>query len=266
MDCDFSFVKESASIAPIALMTVYMLKADRSYNVKRGAITERNLIALRTLDGLGKIKTGDRDEISLTPNTLLFCRYPEVKSYSCVGENWDFWWFEFSCGEAHNLPMNKLLTIDQVENEPGDCHSCLELLRKNDARATALASATLNALIYKWLLNYESDIDTNPHKESIRKVMEYIGKNSGRDITVKELADMAGLCERRFRQVFADIAGMQPKKFIDGLRIRTAEELLKNTPFSIEDISYRLGYSSQFHFCRAFQKCHGLPPSQFRKK
>lgn len=266
MDYDFSFVKESAAIMPIALKTVYIVYADRSYDVKKGITAEHTLIALRTLGGLGKIKIGDHNEFTLTPGTLLFCRYSEVSGYSCEGENWDFWWFEFSSGDTHYLPLNTLLQIDLVENESHDCQACLEMLRRNDSRATSLASATLNSLIYKWMLHFESSMNTNPHKDAIQKAVEYIAKNPGGNISVKEMAEIAGLCERRFRKVFADITGMQPKKYIDRLRIRMAEELLKNTPFSLNNISERLGYSSQFHFCRAFQKYHGMPPSQFRKR
>jgi AraC family transcriptional regulator len=116
------------------------------------------------------------------------------------------------------------------------------------------------------MLNYENKHDTNPHREAVQKVMEHVAANVANNITVGEMAEVAGLCERRFRQVFLEITGMQPKKHLDSLRLRMAEELLKNTPFSIGDISERLGYSSQFHFCRAFGKTHGISPSHFRKK
>jgi AraC-like DNA-binding protein len=266
MEYDFSFVKESSAIMPIALKTVYVLHADRTYDVKKDFKMDHTLIALRTIEGLGKIKIDSQEEMALTPNTLLFINHHEVRTYSCVGNVWDFWWFEFSVNDMHHLPMNTLLHIGRVANELADCQSCLELLRKNDPGSTALASATLNTLIYKWLLHFQSELSPNPYKEAVKKTVEYSRANLGNDISIKELANIAGLCERRFRQVFINITGMPPKKYIDGMRIRTAEELLKNTPFSIYDISQKLGYSSQFHFCRAFEKYHGVPPSQFRKE
>lgn len=266
MDYDFSFVKASAPIAPIALKTVYVVNADRSYDVKRGINNGRNLIALRTLSGVGKIKIEGRSEIILTPDTLLFCRFSEVRSYSCTGDSWDFWWFEFFAGDYHHLSINTLLHISQVENELYDCRSCLEMLRKNETRAVNLASAILDSLIYKWLVYVENGNGANPHQESIQKVIDYITLNPGKTVTLKEMAGIAGLCERRFRQVFTQITGLQPKKFVDEMRIRIAEELLKNTPFSICNISERLGYSNQFHFSIAFRKFHGIPPSEFRNK
>ena len=44
-----------------------------------------------------------------------------------------------------------------------------------------------------------------------------------------------------------------------------AEELLRNTPFSINEISEKLGYCNQVHFNKAFQRIRNIPPSQFRR-
>jgi AraC-like DNA-binding protein len=48
------------------------------------------------------------------------------------------------------------------------------------------------------------------------------------------------------------------------LRINKAWELIKQTDYTIEEISEKVGYSSALSFRRAFKKVVGMPPSVYR--
>ena len=145
-----------------------------------------------------------------------------------------------------------------------NCQSCLDYIRSNDEGSLALASATFSILIRKWILQIKASEWITPYKDIINKIIFDIKSNISQNISVKDMANIAGLSERRFRQVFFDITGMPPKKYIDNVKICMAEELLKNTAFSIMHISEILGYSSQFHFCKNFKKSRNITPSQYR--
>ena len=265
MKFDFSITNRPMAIEPVALRTVYAVYADPTYDVKKKEVGNKDLIALRTTGGVGIVAIEGIGEMPVGPGTLIFFEHDKVRRYFCSGEKWDFWWFEFASGWGTKLPLNKVFFVDYVEGEAGNCNTCMELLRKNDNASLLLASATLNILLHKWLLHIESREVSNPHQEAIEKVIVHIKSNMWESISVKTMADMAGLSERRFRQVFKDITGMQPKKYVDNLKIGMAEELLKNTPFSLSEISDRLGYSSQFHFSKAFKKIRGMTPSRYRR-
>jgi AraC family transcriptional regulator len=64
--------------------------------------------------------------------------------------------------------------------------------------------------------------------------------------------------------VFVKATGYTPKKYFDALRLKCAEELLRNTSLSIAEISEKTGFSSQFHFCSAFKQTYRVPPSRYR--
>ena len=264
MNFDFSITNNPTPAASIALRAVYLLHSDPTYDIKKGYVQNRDIVALRTVGGLGKVTIEGFDEISVQPGTLLLVEHAKVRRYFCSDENWHFWWFEFSTNEIMNLPLNKLLQIPMVENELNDCETCLELLRKTNAGLLRLASATFNLLLNKWMLVTESNKQDNPYREAVENAINYMKLNMNKHITVESLARMTGLCERRFRQVFYNTTGMRPKKYQENLRISIAEELLLNTPCTIYEISLKLGYSSQFHFCKAFRNIHSIPPSQFR--
>lgn len=267
MKFDFSIADRPIMPQPVALRSAYIVHADPTYDVIKGGINNKDFIALRTLDGNGNLIIEGIGNLSLGPRTLVIFKHNKVRRYFCNSKTWIFWWFEFAsedAEEAIKLDFNKVLNIDLVEDEIKNCQSCIEYIRNSNNVSLALASATFSVLLYKWLLHSKTKSLVTPHKEIIEKIIVHIKLNITENISVKDMANMAGLSERRFRQVFKEIIGTQPKRYINNLKISLAEELLKNTPFSIMQISEMLGYSSQFHFCKNFRKSRNITPSQYR--
>lgn len=264
MKFDFSYTKSPLTTPPVALTTVYFIQANSTYDVWKYELDHKGLVALRTISGRGYINIEGMEEIIVGPETLLLFENRMIRHYYCK-DTWDFWWFGFITDNCISLPFDKVLSIDMVDRETADCNACLNLLKENDSMSRYLASATLNLLINKWMYYLDKKEPRNPHKPAIDKVLSYINSNMSNYVTIKEMASVAGLSERRFREVFCEIMGMPPKRYYDALRIDTAKELLRNTPLTISQIAFRLGYSSQFHFARAFQNECGISPSHFRK-
>ena len=265
MNFDFSTTDNPVSTIAVALNTVYAVYADISYDVSKTLKESKGMIALRTTGGTGCVKIEGLDEITVLPGTLLFFEHRLVRRYFCSGEAWDFWWFEFLTHSMTNLPQNRILRLDYDENELNEYNACLELLRKSDSASKLLASSACSNVLCKWLAQMKKDSVCNPHQSTVDRVIDHMKSSLPGYVTIKEMAESAGLSERRFREVFENLTGMAPKKYYDSMRIGIAVELLRNTPFSIAEISYRLGYSSQFHFTKAFEKAYNTAPSFFRK-
>jgi hypothetical protein len=64
----------------------------------------------------------------------------------------------------------------------------------------------------------------------------------------------------RFRKLF----GISPQGMLVRLRMDRAKELLLAGEHSIKEIAHELGYLRQHDFTRAFHKCTGMSPSQWR--
>ena len=71
---------------------------------------------------------------------------------------------------------------------------------------------------------------------------------------------------RTFTDLFETCMGISPKQYVIGLRMKSAEVALLYTNLSIKDISQKVGYATQFSFCREFLKRHGVSPSVWRKR
>jgi hypothetical protein len=66
----------------------------------------------------------------------------------------------------------------------------------------------------------------------------------------------------RFRKLF----GISPQGMLVRLRMERAKELLLTGDHSIKEIAHELGYLRQHDFTRAFHKCTGMSPSQWRTR
>ena len=58
---------------------------------------------------------------------------------------------------------------------------------------------------------------------------------------------------------------MRFAEFLSDLRLRRAQELLKNNELTINDIAQRCGYSDIAYFSRCFKNRFGVSPSRWRK-
>ncbi len=65
--------------------------------------------------------------------------------------------------------------------------------------------------------------------------------------------------------LFSSIEGITIEKYVILQRIERAKELLAYNELSLNEISYKLGYSSVQHLSLQFKKITGLTPSQYKQ-
>lgn len=65
--------------------------------------------------------------------------------------------------------------------------------------------------------------------------------------------------------LFKRKAGKTYSDYLLELRINKAEELLRLTNASVEDIAQQVGYNDYFYFLKIFKKTTGITPAAFRK-
>ncbi len=265
MKVKYSSVNTPAAAPPVSLKNLWMLEADESYDVKKNIKEKSSIIALRTMDGLGRLLIENHDPIDAHGGTLLFFKHNMVRRYYCSGGLWVFNWYEFCPGTGFSVPLNTVFQVKDSKEERRLGSECFRLLRLDSEAGKSGASAAFCLLVSKWLLQFEHG-GSNPYKSIINEIVLRLHSDLSENLSVEDMSKIAGLSNRRFHDVFIKVMGVTPKKYVTALKIKGAEELLKNTPFSIAEISDRLGYSSQFHFCNAFKRSKKITPSQYRKK
>ena len=98
----------------------------------------------------------------------------------------------------------------------------------------------------------------------VRKAIKMISENTGKRLTVQQIADAAGYDRSHLHRLFKAEIGMGIHEYISAVRINAAKGMLRDGDHSIADIASLLGFSSQSHFCRAFSEAVGVTPKEYK--
>ena len=139
--------------------------------------------------------------------------------------------------------------------------SAWPLLSRSANGATAYDLLTL-------LSSIRSYTDSLAGKYSIiHKSVKYVERNYHRqDLYTPDLAQMSGIGETYYRNIFIAVFGMPPTKYIQQYRVEKAKELLVTSSRSVEEIAVAVGFANSSYFCKVFKSVTGLTPSDFAEK
>ena len=99
-------------------------------------------------------------------------------------------------------------------------------------------------------------------QKPLEAVIKYIDANiQNPKLSNTNLARQLGISEVYLRKLFLAHYNISPKQYILDIRIRKAKQMLRDTPFPVAAIAEECGFSSVYHFCRAFKEKYGITPS-----
>lgn len=104
----------------------------------------------------------------------------------------------------------------------------------------------------------------SPHSIA-ENIISYINDNICEPLTLKDLAGRAGLSPFYFTRLFKKETGYTPHEYIILSRTNVAKFYLKSTTYSIKEICFSSGFSSESSFCTTFRKVCGMTPSEYRE-
>ncbi|WP_339068050.1 GlxA family transcriptional regulator [Teredinibacter turnerae] len=100
--------------------------------------------------------------------------------------------------------------------------------------------------------------------EVIVQAVHWLSENYHTDVNVSELAARFDMSVRTFNRRFKLATDTTPLSYLQDLRIKNAQELLKSTNLNLSEIMFRVGYQDIAHFTRLFKRILGLTPTQYR--
>lgn len=95
--------------------------------------------------------------------------------------------------------------------------------------------------------------------------MSLIADNYREAHNVKFYADQLCITTRYLSQITDKVVGKTPKELIAEYLLNESVTLLETTRLSVQEISDKLGFSSQAMFCQFFKGVKGCSPSEVRK-
>jgi len=99
----------------------------------------------------------------------------------------------------------------------------------------------------------------------LRAVQDYIEANLDQDLTLAELATVAGFSVSHFKELFRQAASMPVHRFVLARRVERARQLLWEGKLSNTEIALEAGFAHPSHMARCVRRLTGYAPAQLRK-
>ena len=112
---------------------------------------------------------------------------------------------------------------------------------------------------YKYL-ELESYID-----EETNKILEYFGRNYKEpDLTVKKASYDCGISSYKIPLILKKRFKLTFPQYLNAMRLKEAERLLKETNKPVTDIAFNIGYNNISYFNYIFKNIKNISPLEFR--
>jgi len=105
-------------------------------------------------------------------------------------------------------------------------------------------------------------VETSKAQQQLILVKEFLDDFPQADVSLEELAKLAGVSPFHLVRVFQKQFGFPPHAYQIQARLRYARRLLK-AGHSISDTAQECGFHDQSHFHRHFKKAMGMTPKQY---
>jgi transcriptional regulator GlxA family with amidase domain len=102
-------------------------------------------------------------------------------------------------------------------------------------------------------------------EERIESVRHFLEANLRQDLDLHTLSRHALISPYYLNRAFRAQVGVPPHRYLIGLRVDRAAELLLHTPLTVTQICHRVGFGSLSHFITTFRRHRGLSPARYRR-
>jgi AraC family transcriptional regulator len=100
----------------------------------------------------------------------------------------------------------------------------------------------------------------------LNRVLNYVAANIRDEITLANLASVAGYSPFHFARKFTSAMGMPPLRYISQMRLANARVELAAGTLAITEIALNAHFSSQASFTRAFHRVTGMTPREYQRR
>lgn len=174
---------------------------------------------------------------------------------------WDTLWLGF----RGDLPEHLGLTAPTVL---GNAHALrpwceqIWLWRQRETGATGPELEALTEFLVRAFARLVQTPAGSNRKPWLASVQDYIETHLQRDLSVEELAAVAGYSTGHFHREFRRATGETPGQHLTRRRLETARLYLRQSGLPIRDIAAAVGFGDPLYFSRVFRRHFGCSPSQ----
>ena len=222
-------------------------------------------------DQVYRIHSGDL--LVIGPGEYHMCSYEESGVHDRYAVYFDKERIEPSLSLfLHYLPSipGRATHLHLKESERAGFESLLNRMLAYYRADTPYSEKMLDYLVPAFLLFLARNTEEPPSQYDdayarLESASRYIGEHFMEEITLEQVASIAGFTPTYFSRKFKELAGIGFRDYLTHIRLREAERLLKSTRLSVQEISLRSGFSSGNYFGDVFRSVYKLSPREYRK-
>ena len=264
-----------ASLYPLpASLTAagYVETSSRAYRwdgKKRGP--EERAIWQYTLSGEGALLLGGR-EFRIVPGQAMLLTIPEEHCYFLPERpgRWESCYLVMAgdcclrivraLREAHS----SVIRLSSGGGSVKAAERLLESARLHLFHSPYQMAEEVSAFLFQLTRELEEGESSRKEPPFLRRIFAQLQRNP--ELTLEEMAAIAGYSRAYLDRVFRQYTGMTPAGYLRDLRMRKAAGLLANTPLRVKEVAAECGFYDTACFCRMFLKKFGRTPSRYREQ
>lgn len=226
-----------------------------------------------TLSGTGRL-IYDESEYTIVPGHAMLVHIPHDHRYWLPSDasEWHFVYACFNGVEALRLLSaieRSIGPVIQLAPNTGTIQTLRRILKlRSDYERNS--PFELSRLAYEFALALMEDTLALKRRDGqpiwLERVKHYAEANLDRDLSVSDLASVAGYSRFHFTHLFNQYEKCSPQSYLTDLRIWRAKELLSTPELAVKEIAGRCGFADPSYFCRQFRKNVGVSPGEYRRK
>ena len=101
--------------------------------------------------------------------------------------------------------------------------------------------------------------------EGFQASVNYIEQNLSEELNIGDIAEKAALSPFYYQRIFGALCGMTVGEYIRARRMTLAAQEISCSDNRVIDVAMKYGYDSPDSFAKAFQRFHGITPTQARE-
>jgi AraC family transcriptional regulator len=100
----------------------------------------------------------------------------------------------------------------------------------------------------------------------LARIVEYIEARLADDISLDEIAAIAGMSPYHVCRAFKQSTGLPPHRYLMRLRLQRAKAMLETTNLPVTEIAAQVGYDDPGYLARLFRAHFGTTPANYRRE
>lgn len=197
----------------------------------------------------------------------------EIKYEADQKDPWTFYWIGFRGALVKDYLQRTIISrrnpifteVDSAEIKDiiGEIIEISFIHQDNDL----LLNAKLLEILYHLTTVFPvtDELTQNSKKSNLFvEAFQFIRNNYEQNIRISELAQRMSVDRTYLHRIFMNEIDMGPKEYLTKVRIRKAQDLLRQSELPIKTISVSVGYENPQQFARVFKQETGFSPREYR--